>query len=95
MAAYVVVQIDVQDQEKYETYKQMVAPLVAAFGGQYLVRGGEAEVLEGEWLPKRLVIIQFPSVEQAKDWWSSEAHAEAKALRHATAQSQMIVVAGV
>ncbi|HEX8068495.1 MAG TPA: DUF1330 domain-containing protein [Pyrinomonadaceae bacterium] len=95
MAAYIVAEIEVQDKERYETYKQMVPPTLAAYGGRFLVRGGEVESLEGEWLPKRLVILEFPSAERAKAWWSSAEYAEAKALRQATARSQMILVAGV
>ncbi|HJR08668.1 MAG TPA: DUF1330 domain-containing protein [Pyrinomonadaceae bacterium] len=95
MAAYVVVEVEVHDKERYETYKQMVPPSLAAYGGRFLVRGGEVETLEGEWSPKRLVIVEFPSLERAKAWWSSEEYAEAKALRQATASTRMIVVAGV
>lgn len=95
MAAYVVVEVEVQDKDRYETYKRMVPPSLAAYSGRFIARGGEVETLEGEWSPTRLVILEFPSVEQAKAWWSSEEYAEAKALRQATAQSRMIVVAGV
>ena len=95
MAAYVVVEVEVQDKDGYETYKRMVPPSLTAYGGRFIARGGEVETLEGEWSPTRLVILEFPSVEQAKAWWSSAEYAEAKALRQATAQSRMIVVAGV
>ena len=95
MAAYVVVEVDVQDNERYETYKRMVPPTLAAYGGRFVVRGGEVETLEGDWSPRRVVIVEFPSVERAKAWWGSEEYAEAKALRQATAHSRMIVVAGV
>ncbi len=95
MAAYVIVEVEVQDKDRYETYKQMVPPSLATYGGRFLVRGGEVDTLEGEWSPKRLVILEFPSVEQAKAWWGSEEYAAAKALRQATAQSRMILVTGV
>ena len=95
MPAYVVVEIEVLDAERYETYKQMVPPSLAAYGGRFVVRGGTAETLEGEWSPKRLVIVEFPSVERAKAWWGSPEYAEAKALRQATARTQMVVVEGV
>jgi uncharacterized protein (DUF1330 family) len=95
MAAYVVVEVEVQDKDRYETYKRMVPSSLAAYGGRFIARGGEVETLEGEWSPTRLVILEFPSVAQAKAWWSSEEYAEAKALRQATAQSRMIVVAGL
>ncbi|HEX8151021.1 MAG TPA: DUF1330 domain-containing protein [Pyrinomonadaceae bacterium] len=95
MAAYVVVEVEVRDKEMYENYKRMVPPTLAAYGGRFVVRGGEVETLEGDWSPGRVVIVEFPSVERAKAWWGSEEYAEAKALRQATARSRMIVVAGV
>ena len=95
MPAYVVVEVEVLDKERYETYKRMVPPTLAAFGGRFIVRGGAAETLEGDWSPKRLVILEFPSVSQAKAWWASSEYAEAKALRQATARTRMIVVEGV
>jgi uncharacterized protein (DUF1330 family) len=95
MAAYVVVEIEVVDAERYEDYKRIVPPSLAAYGGKFLVRGGAVETLEGDWSPKRLVILEFPSVERAKEWWGSSEYAEAKALRQATARTRMIVVEGV
>ena len=95
MSAYVVVEVEVQDPVRYESYKQMVPPSLAAYGGKFVVRGGALETLEGTWSPKRLVILEFPSVERAKAWWASEEYAEAKALRQATAHTEMIVVAGI
>lgn len=95
MPTYVVVEIEVLDEERYETYKQLAPPAIAAYGGRYLVRGGKVETLEGSWSPKRLVILEFPSVDQAKTWWASTEYERAKALRHATARSRMIVVEGV
>jgi len=95
MAAYLVVEVDVHDAERYEDYKAMVPPSLAAYGGRFLVRGGKVETLEGDWAPQRFVMVQFPSLEQAKAWWASEGYADAKALRQATATTQMIVVEGV
>lgn len=83
------------DAGRYETYKQMVPPSLAAYGGRFIVRGGAAQTLEGTWSPKRLVILEFPSVERAVAWWESTEYAEAKALRQATARTQMIVVEGI
>jgi uncharacterized protein (DUF1330 family) len=94
MPAYIVVEVDVADPVRYESYKQMVPPSLAAYDGRFLVRGGKVETLEGDWSPKRLVIVEFPSVEKAKAWWNSTEYEEAKALRQATAKTQMIVVEG-
>lgn len=95
MHAYVVVEIEVLDADRYEQYKRMVPTSLAAYGGRFLVRGGRAETLEGDWSPKRLVVLEFPSVERAKQWWGSSEYAEAKALRQETARTQMLVVEGV
>ena len=94
MPAYVVVQVEVEDPVRYEDYKKMVPPSLEPFGGKFLVRGGQVENLEGEWAPKRLVVVEFPSLAQAKAWWRSEEYAEAKALRQATAKTDMIVAVG-
>jgi len=95
MPAYIVVQVEVHDAQRYENYKAMVPPSFAVYGGKFLVRGGKVETLEGDWEPKRFVMVEFPSVEKAKAWWASEEYAEAKALRQATAKTQMIVVEGL
>lgn len=95
MPAYIVVEVEVLDPQRYESYKAMVPPSLEAFGGRFVVRGGKVETLEGDWSPKRFVMVEFPSVEKAKAWWASEGYAEAKALRQATAKTQMIVVEGV
>jgi len=95
VAAYIIVSIKVQDPVRYEAYKSMVPPSLAAYGGKFIVRGGKLETLEGGWSPERFVILEFPSSEQAKAWWGSTEYAEAKALRQATSVSEMIVVEGV
>jgi len=95
MAAYVVVQVDVKDPGRYEAYKQMVPASLEHYGGRFIVRGGQVHTLEGTWAPKRFVVLEFPSVERARAWWASPEYADAKALRHATAESQMIVVDGL
>jgi uncharacterized protein (DUF1330 family) len=94
MPAYIVVEVEVEDPVRYEDYKKMVPPSLTAYGGRFLVRGGKVENLEGDWSPKRFVMVEFPSVEQAKAWWDSPGYADAKALRQATAKTQMIVVEG-
>jgi uncharacterized protein (DUF1330 family) len=95
MPAYVVVQVDVKDPARYENYKVMVPPSLEKFGGKFVVRGGKTETVEGDWAPKRFVIVEFPSVERAKAWWNSPEYAAAKALRQATSSTQMILVEGI
>ena len=95
MSAYVILDIDVKDAVEYARYKDMAAPVVAAFGGKYLVRGGKTETLEGNWIAKRVVVLEFPTAARVKEWLHSKEYSEARALRHKTADSNMIVVDGV
>ena len=95
MAGYVIAQDEITDQEGFARYREIVPAIIEQFGGRFLVRGGKTEALEGDWEPSRLIIIEFPSVEQAKAWWSSEEYAEAKALRQRTANTQLTIVEGV
>ena len=95
MPAYIVVQIEVDDPVPYERYRELAPASIAKYGGRYLVRGGATEALEGTWTPRRLVVLEFPSLEQAKAWWSSPEYAEARALRQSSARTEMLVVPGV
>jgi len=94
MPAYVVVDIEVQDTSVYERYKELAPPSIAKHGGRYLARGGATAVLEGSWQPKRLVILEFPSLEKAKAWWASSDYAEGKKLRQSCAKTAMVAVEG-
>jgi uncharacterized protein (DUF1330 family) len=95
MAALVIVEIEITDPVRYEEYKKLAAPTVAEHGGKYVARGGEVETLEGAWRPGRVVVLEFPSAERARQWWGSEAYGPAKELRHACARTEMILVEGV
>ena len=95
MSAYVVIEIVVKNPEGYEEYKVLAPPAIAAYGGKYIARGGRSENLEGSWQPNRIVILEFESIEKAKQWLDSEEYKEAKALRHKYASSNAIVVEGV
>jgi uncharacterized protein (DUF1330 family) len=94
MAAYVIAEVTITDPQGFEAYRQMVPATIAKYGGKFLVRGGAMEMLEGNWEPKRLVIIEFESAERAKQWWASEDYREAKELRQRTAQTNLIVIEG-
>lgn len=95
MPAYVVVEIAVHDVQTYERYKQLSPPSIALYGGRYLVRGGATEALEGTWQPPRFVLLEFPNVAQARAWWLSPEYAAAKALRHASAHTMMLLMDGL
>ncbi|MDE3182042.1 MAG: DUF1330 domain-containing protein [Bacteroidota bacterium] len=94
MKAYVIVEITIHDQELYDEYKKLTPATIAAYDGKFLVRGAKTESLEGDWNPQRLVILEFPSVDRAKEWWSSEGYSKAKAIRQRAAITKMLVVEG-
>jgi uncharacterized protein (DUF1330 family) len=95
MSAYVVVDISIRDTATYDRYKTLAPPSIAQYGGRYIARGGATTVLEGDWRPERLVILEFPDVERARAWWSSPEYAPAKALRQSCAATDMVLLEGI
>jgi uncharacterized protein (DUF1330 family) len=96
MAAYLIVNIAaIHDDKKYAEYRARVNESVRAAGGEYLVRGGHVDVLEGDWRPNRVVVVRFPSADAAKSWWSSSGYAELKKMRQESAVTEMILVEGI
>lgn len=95
MPAYIIVEVDIHNVNEYEEYKKLTPASLVAYQGKFIVRGGEAETLEGNWQPKRIVLLEFPTKELAEAWWASEEYAPAKALRQRTATTKMILVQGV
>ena len=95
MPAYVIANIDVKDPERYKDYIKMSPVSIAKFGGKFIARGGKTDVLEGNWQPKRLVLLEFPSAERAREWWASDDYAPAKALRQATSYGELVIIDGV
>ena len=94
--AYVIVDMKITDAERYAQYMAEAPAAVAAFGGEYLVRGGRFEVLEGAWRPARLAVLRFPSLEQAQAFYADQSYRAARAKRiGATEFFDMIVVEGV
>jgi len=94
MTAYVIVDIDVANPAAYDEYKKLAPPTIAAYGGKYLARGGRTETLEGEWMLNRLVILEFDSVDRAKQWLDSPEYSAIKHLRHQAAKTNMVVIEG-
>ncbi len=94
MPAYIVVDIVVHDPVAYEPYKQMASAAVAKYGGRYIVRGAATDVREGDWHPNRFVIVEFPSLAQARAFYESEDYAPALAIRKAVATSKLLIVDG-
>ena len=95
MPAYVINDMDITDPQRFEEYKRLSPPTVAAYGGRFLARGGEVTALEGGWQPRRLVMLEFPSVEQAQAWLNSSEYAPARTLRQLSANSRMVVIEGM
>lgn len=95
MAAYIVVNIEITDPERYAEYIKAAPASIAAHGGRYIARGGRTEKLEGAYNPKRFVVLEFPTYEQALTWWNCQEYAAPKALRQASARTDMILVEGV
>jgi uncharacterized protein (DUF1330 family) len=95
MPAYVIVETDVRDPDQYERYKAASPGAIAAGGGRFVVRGGEIAVLEGDWHPKRLVVLEFENLDAAKRWYDSPEYQEAKRLRQGAAELHMVAVEGV
>ena len=95
MPAFVIVEIEVRDPEAYETYRSLVPASLDAYGGKFIARGGVTENLEGDWTPERIVVLEFPSLERARQWWGSPEYRDAKAIRMRAAQTRMIAIEGV
>ena len=92
MAAYVIVDVEVHDPVAYQAYTSRVPATLEPFGGRFLVRGGKTETLEGEWWPKRVVVLEFPDAAAAKAWHASPAYAEILPLRHGNARTNFLTV---
>lgn len=95
MPAYIIVDVNVTDPSRYEDYKKLTPGSLIPYHGKFIVRGGATEILEGDWKPGRIVVVEFPSADRAKAWWSSDGYAPAKAIRQAASITKMILVEGV
>lgn len=94
MPGYVIGDIEVTDPAAYEEYRKLAPATIAKYGGKYILRGASYEKVEGDWSPKRLVLLEFESFERAKEWYNSPEYSEAKPLRHKAATSNMLIVDG-
>ena len=95
MAVYVIADIEVTDPVGFEEYRRQVPATIAAHGGRYLARGGATRILEGDWLPVRCVILEFPSRAQFDAWWASPEYIAARLIRERTTRSKLIVTEGL
>ncbi len=94
MAAYVIVEVEVTDPQLFGEYAKGVPATIAAYGGKYLVRGGKTETKEGGWEPKRMVVLEFPSMDQARKWYHSPEYKPLLAMRLKAAKAKLILVEG-
>lgn len=94
MAGYVIADVSVQDAAGFEEYRKLVPATVQKYGGKFLVRGGALEVLEGAWKPARVVVLEFPSLAEARRWYFSDEYKPAKEMRLRTALSNVLIVEG-
>ncbi len=94
MAAYVIAEVEVTDPEGYKPYTEQVPASIAHYGGRFLVRGGTAEVLEGDWPQRRRVILEFPSMDAARAWWDSPEYEKPKAMRRAASNARLVLLEG-
>lgn len=94
MKAYVIAEIEVTDQAIYDDYRKQVLATIDKYNGRFLVRGGKTETLEGGWAPKRLIVLEFPSMEQATKWYRSPEYAPLITLRQRGARGRLVAVEG-
>ena len=94
MPVFVVLDITIHDPDTYERYKALAPAAIFKYGGRYAVRGAAVTTLEGTWTPQRFVMLEFPTAEAAKAWWASPEYAPAKALRHSSSRTEMLLVEG-
>ena len=95
MAAYVIVEVNVTDPQLFAEYAKGVPATIAAYGGKYLVRGGAVETREGGWAPKRVVVLEFPSMDEARRWYHSPEYRPILEMRLKAASARLILVEGV
>jgi uncharacterized protein (DUF1330 family) len=95
MSAYVIADVTVTDPKEMDAYRKHVPGTLAKYGGRFVVRGGALQAVEGDWKPNRLVVIEFPSMEQAKRWYNSEEYREPKAMRLRAGRTNLVFVEGV
>jgi uncharacterized protein (DUF1330 family) len=94
MSAYVIAEIEVTEPATYEEYRKQVLPVVNKYAGKFLVRGGNVKSKEGGWQPKRIVVLEFPSMEQAEKFYGSPEYAPLIKLRQKASKGRLIIVEG-
>ena len=94
MSAYMIVDIEIHDSAAYDEYRKVVGATLTRYGGKFVVRGGKIDVFEGNWNPKRIVILEFESAARAREWYDSEEYRVPKQVRMKASKGNIIVVEG-
>ena len=94
MSVYLIADVALRDPESYREYVENVPPLIEKHGGRYRVRGGDTQVLEGEWTPSRLIVLEFPDRAAALAFYNGQEYEPYKALRHSISDSNLVIVEG-
>jgi len=95
MSGYLIANIQVSNPEGYREYAERAGAVIAAYGGRYLARGGATEVREGDWVPHRVVIVEFPTLDAARECYESDAYAQVKAIRLAHSSGELVLLEGL
>jgi len=95
MPAYLIADVEVNDPETYDEYRKLVPPMIATHGGRYLVRGGKVDVLEGDWQPRRMVVIEFPTTTHLQAFYCAAQYLPLKAMRMRASSSNLVAVEGI
>ena len=95
MPAYLIANVDIKDAEKFKDYMKATPPVIKQFGGNFLVRGGDFEICEGNWNPKRLVVVEFESMQKAKQFYNSPEYKAIIDLRQSSAYTEWVFVDGL
>lgn len=94
MSAYLIAQVNIINEEPYKVYKKKTSPIVEKYGGKFLTRGGKFEIVLGQWDYKRTVIIEFPSYEEAMNWYSSDEYKPVRKIREDNSEGNAIIIDG-
>ena len=95
MPAYIISDLTIRDAKEIETYRTRAAASIAAHGGRYLARGGTIEMIEGDWAPRNIIVVEFPDMERARAWYRSPEYASALEVRDKALGRNLILVEGV
>ena len=92
MPGYLIADIEVTNQDMFDEYRKVVPATIEKYGGEYIIRGGAAEALEGDWNPNRVVVLKFESLERAKEWYNSDEYQAILSLRTGASNGNVIMV---